>query len=200
MARIKKQIPLPGKIMAFDLETTGLDPEINGIHQLSCMFFVDGVFKTKHNFHIAPFVDDVIDSIALNMSGKSEEEIRGQQNPMGFFSEFQELLKHYVNPFDRNDQLIMLGYNVNFDINFLRGFFLKNNNRYFMSYFSQCYIDVLQMVYILKAFGHLSLKSYKLKTVCGHFDIEINAHDAMSDIQATVKLYNIIHPLLQKVF
>jgi DNA polymerase III epsilon subunit-like protein len=37
------------------------------------------------------------------------------------------------------------------------------------------------------------LKNYRLETMCKHFGIELKAHDAMSDIEATKQLYEIIH-------
>jgi len=40
--------------------------------------------------------------------------------------------------------------------------------------------------------GQLSLPNYKLQTVCEHFGVQIDAHDALSDIKATRELLQMI--------
>ena len=41
-------------IMFYDLETTGLDPEKCGIHQISGAFVVNGVIAESFNYHVKP--------------------------------------------------------------------------------------------------------------------------------------------------
>lgn len=189
---------LDGKIFAFDLETTGLDPRQNGIIQMSYRYYNNGVLEGEDDQLIAPFDTDKVDLTALQIHGHDIEQIKKFQKPQAFFQKLQATLKQYVDPFNKTDKMFMLGYNVNFDIQFLRQFFLKNYNNYFGAFFSQCYIDVLAIVYLLAAMGRLKLPNYKLETVCKYFNIQLKAHDALSDIKATQTLYIELLPLLKK--
>ena len=60
---------------------------------------------------------------------------------------------------------------------------------YFGSWFAWPKRDV--QTYVAEHFAEhaLRLENFQLGTVCAHFDIPIDAHDAFSDIQATRILY-----------
>lgn len=51
------------KLLFFDLETTGVNPGKNGIHQISGMIEIDGVEKEHFNFHVQPNPKAVIEFI-----------------------------------------------------------------------------------------------------------------------------------------
>jgi hypothetical protein len=53
-------------------------------------------------------------------------------------------------------------------------------------------LDVFPLVITLKHLGLIDTIDDKLKTICEYFDIKIDAHKAISDIEATKKLYEII--------
>ena len=42
------------KLVFFDLETTGVNPGKNGIHQISGTVEIDGVEQEKFDFHVQP--------------------------------------------------------------------------------------------------------------------------------------------------
>lgn len=70
------------KILFFDLETTGLDPKKNGIHQLSLMLEVNGEIVKEVNVNVRPFPQDEINPESLKVSGLTPEQIVGE----GYYS------------------------------------------------------------------------------------------------------------------
>jgi len=42
------------KLFLFDLETTGVNPAKNGIHQISCEIVIDGTTKEAHDWKVQP--------------------------------------------------------------------------------------------------------------------------------------------------
>jgi len=114
---------------------------------------------------------------------------------------FVKILDAYVDPFDKRDKMIIMGYKVGFDSDFLRAAFKRMGGdmaKYgFGSRFvSGCQVDVSSLVGVLVAYHGLRLLNYKLSTVCEHFKIPLDAHDALNDIRATRALYGKIFGIL----
>jgi len=81
-------------------------------------------------------------------------------------------------------------YNAQFDKNFVYALFCRNQ-RYgdYKELFRDGICCVLDMA---KTFIKDS-KNHKLKTICDYYKIDlINAHDALADIEATIKVYDIL--------
>lgn len=176
------------KVLYFDVETTGLDAKLNDIIQLSGIIEINGEIKETFNLKMQPFDWTTISSEALNVTGTTDEMLKSYGTPQKAFSDFIGLLSTYVDRYDKTDKMYAAGYNVQFDIGFLREFFLKNGDVYFGSWFSGRVIDPLYLCSYFDLMGKFSLPNYKLATVCDHLGIEIQAHDALSDIQATRNL------------
>lgn len=180
------------KILYFDVETTGLDAVKNDITQLAGILEIDGKEVERFNFDVKPFDMENVSKEALEVTGKTMNDLEGYTDPRIIYNKFTIMLSRYVDKYDRNDKIIPAGYNVNFDIQFLRNFFLKNNDVYFGSFFNYRYVDPLAVLYWCRSLGYIELESYKLESVCKHFDIEIDAHDALSDIEATKALNEVL--------
>lgn len=173
------------KVLYFDVETTGLDAKLNDIVQLSGIIEVNGVIKEQFNLRMQPFNWDNISQEALNVTGLRIEDLQGYISPKVRFRDLIDLMSKYVDRYDKNDKFYAAGYNVQFDIGFLREFFIKNGDPYFGSWFSGRVIDPLYLCSYFDLMGKFSLPNYKLATVCEHLGIKIQAHDALSDIGAT---------------
>lgn len=180
------------KIIYFDVETTGFDPKINDITQLAGIIEVDGEIMADFNFHVRPHSFENISLQALETTGKSIEDLKANEDPHKVHKQFVGLLSRYVSKFDKNDKFVPAGYNVHFDLQFLREFFLKCGDAYFGSFFNYKYIDPLPLLFMMESCGKIKLDNYKLSTVCTHYKILINAHDALSDIKATRDLCTVI--------
>lgn len=175
------------RILYLDLETSGLDPDRNGIWQIGGIIEVDGVVTDEFNFKFSPREDEIVDEGALNVSPFSTEaEMRALTHSSATaFSEFKRILLKHIDKYDKAQKYTLYGYNVGFDDGFLRSWFLKNGEGYYGSYITPYKIDVYTLVAMMWAEGRLELPNLRLETVATHLGIEIKAHDAMSDISAT---------------
>ena len=109
------------------------------------------------------------------------------------FKELMKKLVKYVNVNDKNDCFVIAGYNTAFDIGFIKEWFkemgLLDSYKDLFHYKS---LDVFSIVFALRHIGLNSAENDKLETMCNYFGIEIDAHNALSDIEATKKLYELI--------
>lgn len=184
------------KKFIFDLETTGLDPKKHGIIQTAGIIRLADGQKHKFNFKHKPFPHQILDPVALEITGTTQEMIETYAAPEKAYKALITLMDKYVDRYDKNDKFIIMGYNCTFDIGFLRQFFINNNDKYYGSWFSSYnMIDVHKVFTALRGTGLFpeleALENMKLETLAKHYGIEIDAHDALSDIYATEKLYDI---------
>lgn len=179
------------KLLFIDTETTGLDPAKNGIIQIAGIIEIDGLVVEKFNFTAKPFDTDEINDEALSVCGISRDDIQKLEPATSFYSKLSDLFSKYVDKYDRTDKFFVVGYNVEFDVNMLRAYWLKMNDKYFGSWVSGHKIDLQPVVTFLTCVGKIpNLGNMKLETIANHFGITINAHDAMSDIEATRDLFH----------
>ena len=185
------------KVLWLDVETTGLDCRKHGLREVGFIIEIDGVEVDKGVFKINPFtyttIDVEIDDYALEISKVSIEDLESYDRVSYCFKELMKKLVKYVNVNDKNDCFVIAGYNAAFDIGFIKEWFKEM--RLLDSYkdlFHYKSLDVFSIVFALRHIGLNSAENDKLETMCNYFDIEIEAHNALSDIEATKKLYELI--------
>lgn len=189
---------LPQKLFIFDVETTGRNSYKNDITQLSGMIEVDGKVVEKFNFRCQPLNWDNIEPEALEVTGVGIDQLKTFDPPKKVYNELIKLLGRHCDKFNRDDKFYFIGYNVSFDVDFLSSFFRKQGDKYFGSWFNWKKIDPLPILHWMEYRGMISLENYKLSTVCEHYGIKIDAHDAMSDILATRELLERIEQLFEE--
>ena len=170
-----------------DVETTGLDKDKNGIIQLACiMEDFDGKAVDEFSINMKPFAGCIYNKDAEKVHGKSEKVISKYTPEDAAIKLFISWLsKHKIG----KEQFQISGYNSRFDLDFIDALF-KRNTKFFWNFFHYYDVDVFALVKILDLDGTFEgKKSKKLVALCDTFNIEIEAHDAMSDIKATRKLY-----------
>nr|WP_314655397.1 3'-5' exonuclease [uncultured Fusobacterium sp.] len=179
------------KIIFIDTETGGVNAEKSALIQLSGIIEVDGTEKEKFNFYIKPFENSEVNEKALEVQGRTLEELGTEKyiDESIIYKKFLEILDKYIDKYDKNDKFIVAGYNVKFDIDILKALFERNNNKFLFSYFNSSMLDPLYSVRLLQVAGILPvLENNKLETWCKYFNIELKAHDSLQDITATKKL------------
>lgn len=126
------------KLLFFDLETTGTNHGRNGIHQISGQVVIDGIVKESFDFHVQPNPKAAIEDEALAVAGVTREQI-AQYPAMGtVYRQFVAMLGKYVDKYNSKDKFFLVGYNnAAFDNQFLRGFFLQNNDKFLVHGFGQ---------------------------------------------------------------
>ena len=152
------------------------------------MIEIDGGIVEKCNMLMQPFNYNTISQEALDVHGRTIEEIKTYPEPNKTYNELITILEKYVDRYNPLDKFYPAGYNSRFDMEFLRNFFLKNSDPYYGSWFNYRAIDPMTLLHLLDGIGSVSLENYKLPTVCKHYDIPLDAHDALSDITATREL------------
>ena len=181
------------KICWIDLETTGLDENKHGIIQIGSIIEEDGVILDKFNIKLKPFKLDFLSKNALEINNTTIEQIKKYTNPLEAFDKFQKFLSNHVDKYDKYDKLILAGKNINaFDMKFLKRFFEKCNDDYFFSWFHKMGIELNTTTAEYMIFNGFISDAYNLKTLCEAFAVNLDEHDAMSDIEATRKLYYIM--------
>jgi len=175
------------KILWFDTETTGLDPKKHSIIQFAAIIEEGGQVKDEINIKFAPIKGTEIDKCALELTGTTREELDARPSAVDAYYQILRFLNTYCNQFDWKDKYYPAGYNVQFDLEFLQALFMKcGGSRYGIGLFINWRrLDPLPVLYLMDYSNKISLPNYKLGTVCEHFGIEINAHDALSDVRAT---------------
>ena len=193
------------KVFWFDCETTGIDPVRCAILQLSGLIEIDGRIEETVDLYMRPLLgkekplykdksdtDDEIWDSALEVNEWTREEIAEQPHPKKAIDSLKTTLEKYVDKYNRSDKFVCAGKNVKFDISFLRECFRKTSNKYFGSYFFSVARELESIVAEMILQKGLRLEDYTLETLCDHFKVKINAHEAMSDIIATRSLYNVL--------
>lgn len=175
------------KVLWLDTETTGLDPQENGIVQIAALIEIDGIVVEWLDAKMRPMNNDKIDQAALDVNGYTEEQVKHFPSPKEAMDGLRVAMARHVDKFDKADKFVMAGYFVRFDMDMLRGLFSKLGDKYFGSWFYSVSYDVQSLVAERVSRGFRA-KNYKLKTVCKEFGISIDAHEALSDIMATRNL------------
>jgi len=120
----------------------------------------------------------------------TKEAIMKFMPPKDFFKQLISFLDKHVSKFDKTDKFLIAGYNVNFDIQFLREFFNKMGHKYYGSYFFNHYLDVMQMAMIYSFITDKKFDSFKLCDVAKGFNLSETAfHSASADINITRELF-----------
>ncbi len=187
------------KFFWFDCETTGLDPKLNDIWQIAFKVVVGGELAAVHKFECRPtnMNTDRLSPEALAIGGVTAEYLAELPPAKRVLCDIQEILGHHVKKFEKNDKLIPAGYKVaDFDIPFLRELFRKCDDKYYGSWFSNYPVDVYYMLIAVHASCGIVQQRYKLVDMCQLYGVPLeHAHDALSDITATEKIFNILKDL-----
>lgn len=184
------------KIWFFDVETTGLDSYKNDIITMANIIDIDGEIKEKFSLKIQPFNWDNIEQSALDVNKIEKASLKTFLPPLEAHRKLKEVLKKYIDPYNRKDKFQPGGYNNDFDIKFMANFFKKCGDKYFGSWIDYHKFDPQVIIQFLHLKGEINLPNYRLETVANYFGININAHDAMSDIEATRE---IIYKLIPRI-
>lgn len=197
------------KFLWADVETTGLDPIKNAIHQVAGQIVILGEVVDEFDLKMRPHNGAEIepDALAKTFPGMSFEEAKAElmARPLSSgqaYKELDKILCKHVDKYNKQDKMVFCAYNANFDAQHVNAWYNKNGNKYF---FGLChggaYFDplLLALLYEMKMGRRIFNPDRKLATVCEHFNVPLEkAHDALHDIRATRKVGQILWRLIQK--
>jgi len=177
-----------------DTETTGLDAKTCGLWQVAGIIEVNGERVHDFDLKFRPFDGAEIQDGALEVSPfNSEAEMRKFPNTDAeAFNAFLSILREHVDQYDRSQKFTLCGYNVAFDDNFIREWFIRNGDNWFGSFISPYKIDIYTLIALLHGDDRIPVAKLKLGDIAEHLNIHIDAHDAASDIEATYEIGKVI--------
>lgn len=180
------------KVFWFDCETTGVDPVKNGIITLAYVVEIDGEEYESGELRANPghLPGKEIDPRALEVNGITRGEIATYPTPNGMKRTLETIMGRYVDKFDRSDKFVAGGYNVGFDVGFLRQLWTDCGDPYFGNWFAFGTIDPSQIIRFLQYTGELpAFAEGKLSQVAERFGVSsVGAHDALADIRMTIEI------------
>ena len=166
----KSLLELPDNYTVVDLETTGLDPVGCEIIEIGAIRCVGGEELDRFESLIRPSVS--LPSIITQITGLRDSDFLDAPSIEAVLPEFLR----YVG------DSILIGHNVNFDVNFLYEKTLEHTG----ALFTNSFVDTLRLSRIL----YPGVKSHKLSDMGRICHIpNCNAHRAMADVEQTWKLY-----------
>lgn len=177
------------KILYYDLETTGLNPKQHAPIQFAGLLEINGEVVAELDYTMKPYPNDLVDQKALEVNGRTMEEIDGFADPTDTLGWICERLQKHVNTRDRQDGIFLCGYNnVHFDDEFMREWFLKAGmGQYaYMNHFWNESLDLRVLCAAALVRERHQMPNFKLVTVARHFGIEVDdakAHEAMYDTE-----------------
>ena len=188
------------KVFWLDIETGGLDPQKNPILQLAYVIEIDGKRIESGDLRSCGFLGAEVDPKALEVNGLEWEQTAKQMYETELYEILIKVLSYYVNRFDKADKFVIGGYNVGFDVGFLREMFKRQGDKYFGAWFAFQFIDPSSIVRFVQYAGAMDeFARMKLVDLAKHFEVDRpNAHDALADIEMTIDVVNKMKELLQK--
>lgn len=177
--RLKGQLinEFPSDYTVVDIETTGLSPDKCEIIEISALKVRNDKIVSEFSSLVKP--SQSIPPFISGLTGITDDMVAA-------VPEIQSVLPRFMN-FVEND--LILGHNVNFDINFL----YDNWKKYFQKDFTNDFVDTMRL-----SRKHCKITSHKLKSLAKYYNISTDGHHrALIDCEITYKIYNCIK---RKVF
>ena len=166
----KSLLSFPSDFTILDLETTGLDPGFDEIIEVACLRVRD--FTVVDSFQSLIHPVDEIDEFITDLTGITNEMVANAPS-------INEVLPDVIS-FLSSD--IVVGHNVNFDINFLYDALISFNG----AEFSNDFLDTMRLARRMVP----ELSHHRLRDLITHFEIEPSgSHRALCDCESTLSVY-----------
>lgn len=186
------------KLLFFDVETTGLDPKVHGIHQLAGEIMIDDEVVDKFEYRINPFKGCEVNSEALAISNTSSLDFLKYHKEYQVSFMFSDLLNKHLDYKNKQDKFFLAGWRApEFDVKFLQSFFERNSllKEVFDSYFWSNPIDIktLATQYLIEQ--RPQMRHFHLVDVAEYLGIgveESKLHSAAYDAYLCRKVYEIL--------
>ena len=161
----------PKEFVVIDIETTGLDPQFDEIIEIGAIKVENGIIIDTYNTLIKPI--NRVDEYITELTGITNLMLEDAPS-------IKDVINNFFNFIGNN---VILGHNVNFDINFLYDELLNYNNLELNNDF----VDTMRIGrYLLK-----DLKHHRLIDIAKNYGITIlGNHRSLKDCEITLQIYN----------
>lgn len=169
-------ISFPDEFTVIDIETTGLSPEYDQIIELSALKISNAEIIDSFSSLVKPTPNDegsYVDDFITDLTGITNEMLSAAPDTI-------PTLQKYLS-FFKDD--ILVGHNVNFDINFLYDY----SEMLFSKPLSNNFVDTMRISRRL----HPEWDNHKLETLSDAYNIDYaGAHRSLFDCHITLKCYD----------
>ena len=177
------------KTIWLDVETTGVSCKRDRITEIAIIYDMGPQYEIEkfntliYHQHYPMDYDDI-----AKLTGLTREKLKAEGVPEHkAFNNLIEFLDKRIDKFNRYDKAVLAGYKTRFDESFLRELFKRNNNKFYGSYFLNTVLDVSSTLACAIRMNMMPfMQNYKLVTLAKELNIKLNAHNAASDIEATM--------------
>ena len=174
-------IDFPDKYVVLDLETTGLSPEWDSIIEIGAIKVCEGKIVDTYQQLINPGFE--IDDFIQNLTGITNEMLKSQPSISDVLPDIEAFIGNNI----------VVGHNVNFDINF----FYDNFDYFLKRPFTNSFIDTMRISRKVLP----DLRHHRLIDVVNELGIEGSEfHRALSDCEYTFKIYEVMKVLVEHDF
>lgn len=182
---------MPEKLLYIDTETTGLYAPGAGLVQVAGIVEIDGVEVETFDLRCRPFPGDTYNAQALEIIGRTREELEALPDPADTFRELLDVLDRHVNRYDKTDKFFMIAYNAPFDSEHLRSWFKKNGDNFFGAYFWTPPLCSMNLAGVALRPARAALPNFKLTTVAEAMGITADGdpHDALTDVRLSAGIF-----------
>jgi len=145
---------------------------------------------------LRPHKDAVIDKKALECNHITAEELLDptRLEPIEAYKKLKSIFLTYIDKYNKEDKLYLVGQNVHFDYGFLLEFWKRNGDDYLGSFIHYHKIDLIALTATARIAGILPKEkapNLKLETISKVFGLGEQIHDALDDIRKTRQVYQI---------
>ena len=179
-----------------DVETTGLNPKLHGIHQIAGIIEVNDIVIEEFDLKVKPHPKAQYDQQALDTCKVTEEELQAYPEMAFVYTTLIKMLGKYIDRYNHKDKAFAVGYNNRaFDDIFLRTWFEQNSDTFIISWFRANTLDCLVLATEYLLARRVSMSSFKLQRVAKELGILIDEdklHNAYYDVYLTREIYRIV--------
>lgn len=163
-------LSIPSSFVVFDLETTGLDSKIDEIIEIGAIKVIDNKIVDKFQMLVKP--NGIISPFITNLTGITNRMVENA-------SCIEDVLPLFL---DFVGDFILVGHNVNFDVNFIYDYALKVLGVSFKNDF----VDTLRLSRKLLK----NLYRHKLGEIAHYYGIDTSgSHRSLKDVEMTLAIF-----------
>jgi len=166
----KSIIDLLDNYIIFDIETTGLDSSYDEIIEIGAIRIENNKVVSKFQSLVKPNIE--IDDYISELTGITNDMVKDAPKIEDVLPQFMEFVGNEI----------LIGHNVNFDINFIYDNLYRNNYKVLKNDF----IDTMRLARKLLP----DLSHHRLIDIADYFNIDFsNNHRALRDCEITLSIY-----------
>ena len=177
----KSLIEFPNKYIAFDIETTGLDPMYDEIIEIGAIKIENGKEIETFSTLIKPEYE--INDFITELTGITNEMVQNAPKINEVLTRFMDFIK----------DSIILGHNINFDINFIYDNLINED----MHPITNDFIDTLRLSRRLLP----ELKHHRLSDLANYYNIDTTgSHRSLTDVRITIDIFKNLEKLVESKY